>query len=191
MAKVNLTSSTITVSELDFPHEGVVLKDTDGDPATENDRIHDRFFDFVPPILPQELAGRRACRGFSRSDIVLLRKQFDNHLKQAAGVLAEVNHHLKQSHDIHLNGFHNEVSFSFSQARQRRYRVGCQIGDDLLSCKQIEIDEFVLSNPNWDDPNPYYEVNTYVFGAETLANGTLPFADALKIMFNRWSDLLK
>lgn len=191
MAKVNLTSSTITVSELDFPHEGVVLKDTDGDPATENDRIHDRFFDFVPPILPQELAGRRAYRGFSRSDIVLLRKQFNNHLKQAAGVLAEVNHHLKQSYDIHLNGFHNEVSFSFSQAGQRRYRVSCQIGDDLLSCKQIEIDEFVLSNPNWDDPNPYYEVNTYVFGAETLTDTRLSFSEEIRQLFLQFSGLLK
>lgn len=189
MSKIEFTKQQIYFQESPDGFNGSSVKDTDGDPKTHADKFYRHLFSPQKPVTETDLQGRMKWRGYSRAELVLVRESFATMMQNTQRVLELVG--AQGINPSRLNGLENEVSFSFSPKGTLRYRVGCELDDELAGCQKIRIDEFIYSNPHWDDPNPYYEVNTYLFGAEILEREELPFADTLKPLFSRWREVLK
>lgn len=189
MSKIEFTKQQIYFQESPDGFNGSSVKDTDGDPKTHADKFYRHLFSPQKPVTEADLQRRLKWRGYSRAELVLAREGFATMMQNTQRVLELVE--IQGINPSRLNGLENEVSFSFSPKGTLRYRVGCELDDELMGCQKIRIDEFIYSNPHWDDPNPYHEVNTFVFGAEILEREELPFADALKSLFGRWREVLK
>lgn len=189
MSKIEFTKQQIHFEESPDGFKGSSVHDADGDPKTHADKFYRHLFSPQKPVTEADLKNQLRWRGYSRAELVLARENFATMMQNAERVLEQVL--VQEINSSKLNGMDNEVSFSFCPKGTLRYRVGCEVDEELVGCQKIRIDEFVYSNPHWDDPNPYNEINTYVFGAEILERAELPFADALKTLFGRWREVLK
>lgn len=190
MPKIEFDASTITASDSEYDFDSTWMRDQDGDPATHADKIYNHHYDPFGPVSEADFENRDVWHGFSRAQIILTRQKMEVLLKGASGVLARVNGRFSEPSSIHLQGSVKTVSFSFGSHKTGLYKVDCEVGADLKSCSRITIDEYIFKNPYWDDPNPYYDVNTYMFGAGAFLNRNLPFAESLDQVFSHWAGLL-